>query len=246
MIAVLMMYRDEEDIIGKCIEHWAKLGVDEFFLCNNLSTDRSHEVAVSTLKKCGKQAYHLEAYEDNFPQRYIVNYLKTKALESGHQWIFPIDADEFLNIGDAGFLNIEEWILSLSQYWTYGGFHYGQYRYVNKMPNGMAWIEPEHKKAFGKISPLWNISIGNHEIEGVKPSIPDGGAYLNHYQYRSYDQFRRKKLTFFRSFEKAGYSDHKFVKEYRMYQKYGESYLEQMWDNLLRGVTEFEFKPHAQ
>ena len=110
------------------------------------------------------------------------------------------------------------------------------------MPNGVSWFEPEHKKVFGKLHPDWNISIGNHEIEGVNPTFPDYGVYLNHYQYRSYDQFKRKKITFFKAFEKAGYMDHKFVKEYRLYQKHGEAYLEQMWDNLLRGVVDFEFK----
>jgi len=240
MIAVLMMFKDEEDILGQCISHWRHLGVDQFYLCDNGSTDRSVEIVKAQVKEMNCSLFHCE-YE-NFPQREMINKLKTMAIQDGHQWIFPIDADEFLNISDAGFLTIKEWILSLSQYWTYGGFNYGQYRYVNKMPNGMAWIEPEHRKVFGKISPLWNISIGNHEIEGVTPTIPDGGAYLNHYQYRSYGQFKRKKITFFKAFEKAGYLDHKFVKEYRLYQKHGEAYLEQMWDYLLRGVTEFEFQ----
>lgn len=247
MIAVLMMYRNEEDIIGKCIEHWAGLGVDGFYLCNNNSSDNSFDVAMEALTKCGiEYGGFLSSPNEDFPQRKVINELKSMAIDNGHQWLFPIDADEFLNISDAGFLTIKEWILSLSQYWTHGGFDYGQYRYVNKMPNGMAWVEPEHKKVFGKISPLWNISIGNHEIENAKPTIPDGGAYLNHYQYRSYDQFKRKKITFFKAFEKAGYLDHKFVKEYRLYQKHGEAYLEQMWDYLLRGVTEFEFKPGNQ
>jgi glycosyltransferase involved in cell wall biosynthesis len=240
MIAVLMMYRNEEDIIGQCIEHWANLGVDEFFLCNNLSTDNSHEIAVSTLAKCGKQAYHLEAYEDIFPQRYIVNYLKHKAFEAGHQWLFPIDADEFLNLNDE-FEDIEHWLIDHPH--SNKGYTYGQYQYKNIMPNGVSWFEPEHKKVFGRLNPDWNISIGNHEIEGVTPFLPSLGVYLDHYQYRSYDQFKRKKLTFFRAFEKAGYLDHKFMKEYRMYQKHGEAYLDQMWDYLLRGVTEFEFKP---
>jgi glycosyltransferase involved in cell wall biosynthesis len=246
MIAVLMMYRNEEDIIGQCIEHWAGLGVDEFFLCDNNSTDKSHKIAVSTLAKCGKQGYRLNAYEDNFPQRYIINYLKTKALEAGHQWLFPIDADEFLNVGDAGFTCIEEWLKRQLDYWFMQGPTYGQYEYKNIMPNGVSWLEPEHKKCYGRFSPDWNISIGNHEVEGVKALFPHYGVYLNHYQYRSYDQFKRKKITFFKAFEKAGYLDHKFVKEYRLYQKHGEAYLEQMWDYLLRGVTEFEFKPHAQ
>ena len=241
MIAVLMMYRNEEDIIGQCIEHWAGLGVDAFYLCDNFSTDNSHEIAVSALVKCHKQAFHYEVGRQDFPQREVVNGLKKAALNDGHQWLFPIDADEFLSIQSLGCKDIPAFIKSIP--YQNKGYIYGQYRYQNIMPNGVSWFEPEHKKCYGRFSPDWNISIGNHEVEGVEPLLMDFGIYLNHYQYRSYDQFKRKKLTFFKAFEKAGYLDHKFVKEYRLYQKHGEAYLEQMWDYLLRGVTEFEFKP---
>lgn len=239
MIAVLMMYRNEEDIIGKCIKHWSDLGVDEFFLCDNGSTDLSFGLAVETLKKCGKQAYHLALREDDFPQRKAINHLKKVAIAHGHQWLFPIDADEFLQLPQMHDV-IYNWVVD--SYYHTTDFFYIQLRYKNIMPNGVSWWEPEHKKIFGRLNPDWNISIGNHEIEGVKPLFYDSSAHLNHYQYRSYDQFKRKKITFFKAFEKAGYLDHKFVKEYRLYQKHGEAYLEQMWDYLLRGVTEFEFQ----
>ena len=242
MIAVLMMFKDEEDIIGKCIDHWAGLGVDHFYLCNNGSTDNSaFEVLDAQLRNCA-QFTVTHTIKEDFPQREMINKLKAMAIKDRHQWLFPIDADEFLNLGDAGFTCIEEWLKKQLDYWFMQGPTYGQYEYKNIMPNGVSWFEPEHKKCYGRFSPDWSISIGNHEIEGVKALFPHYGVYLNHYQYRSYDQFKRKKLTFFKAFEKAGYLDHKFVKEYRLYQKYGEAYLEQMWDYLLRGVTEFEFQ----
>ncbi len=240
MIAVLMMYRNEEDIIGKCIKHWSDLGVDEFFLCDNGSTDLSFGLAVETLKKCGKQAFHCAIAKEDFPQREAINYLKKVAIAHGHQWLFPIDADEFLNVQSLGCKDIPTHIKSIP--YQNKGYVYGQYRYQNIMPNGVSWFEPQHKKCYGRFSPDWNISIGNHEVEGVEPLLMDFGMYLNHYQYRSYEQFKRKKLTFFKAFEKAGYHDHQFVQQYRLYQKHGEAYLEQMWDYLLRGVTEFEFQ----
>lgn len=240
MIAVLMMFKDEEDILGQCISHWRHLGVDQFYLSNNGSTDRSVEVVMAQPKQMNCTLFH--CFGDDFPQRKVINELKSIAINDGHQWLFPIDADEFLNLNEVPAYTIPNWLKSLKN-WTFGGFSYGKYQYKNIMPNGVSWFEPEHKKSFGKISSLWNISIGNHEIEGVAATLPTKGAYLNHYQYRSYEQFKRKKLTFFKAFENAGHLDHKFVKEYRLYQKHGEAYLEQMWDYLLRGVTEFEFKP---
>ena len=241
MIAVLMMFKDEEDIIGRCIDHWAKLGVDHFYLCNNGSTDNSaFEVLDAQLRNCA-QFTITHTIKEDFPQREMINKLKTMAIKDGHQWLFPIDADEFLCLRKTGFETIKGWLLDHPG--SEDGYIVGQYPYKNIMPNGVYWFEPEHKKVYGRLNPDWNISIGNHEIEGIKrTSLYDGGAYLNHYQYRSYDQFKRKKLTFFKAFEKAGYLDHKFVKEYRLYKKHGEAYLEQMWDYLLRGVTDFEFQ----
>lgn len=240
MIAVLMMYRNEEDIIGKCIDHWAGLGVDAFYLCNNGSTDDSaFEVLQSQLRNC-TQITSVQCMREDFPQREMINGLKKLAIKDGHRWIFPIDADEFLNAQSLGCKDIPTFIKSIP--YQNKGYIYGQYHYKNIMPNGVSWFEPEHKKCYGRFSPDWNISIGNHEIEGVKALFPHYGVYLNHYQYRSYDQFKRKKITFFKAFEKAGYLDHKFVTEYRFYQKHGEAYLEQMWDYLLRGVVNFEFK----
>lgn len=239
MIAVLMMFKDEEDIIGKCIDHWAKLGVDAFYLCNNGSTDNSaFEVLQAQLRNCA-QFTITHTIKEDFPQREMINKLKAMAIKDGHQWLFPIDADEFLMLPPRYTL-IYEWLID-SYYHTTDLF-YSQLRYKNIMPNGVSWWEPEHKKIFGRLNPDWNISIGNHEIEGIKPLFYDSSAHLNYYQYRSYEQFKRKKLTFFKAFEKAGYLDHKFVQQYRLYQKHGEAYLEQMWDYLLRGVTDFEFQ----
>lgn len=239
MIAVLMMFKDEEDIIGRCIEHWAGLGVDKFYLCNNNSKDKSQDIVMSKVTDIDFKLYG--SFESNFPQRKVINELKNKAIKDGQEWIFPIDADEFLNVQSLGCKDIPTHIKSIP--YQNKGYIYGQYSYQNIMPNGVSWFEPEHKKCYGRFSPDWNVSIGNHEVEGVEPLLMDFGMYLNHYQYRSYDQFKRKKITFFKAFEKAGYLDHQFVQQYRLYQKHGEAYLEQMWDNLLRGITKFEFKP---
>lgn len=239
MIAALMMYRNEEDIIGQCIEHWAGLGVDAFYLCNNGSTDNSAaEVLDAQLRTCC-QFIITHSIKEDFPQREMINYLKGLAINDGHQWIFPIDADEVLCLNETGFKDIREWLAHSN----FKNYCCGQYQYKNIMPNGVSWFEPDHKKVYGLLNPDWNISIGNHEIEGVAATLPDQGAYLNHYQYRIYDQFKRKKITFFKAFEKAGYLEHPFVQQYRLYQNHGEAYLEQMWDYLLRGITEFEFKP---
>ena len=42
--AVIMMFRDEADILGKCLDHWYNLGVLDFYLCDNGSIDESLKI----------------------------------------------------------------------------------------------------------------------------------------------------------------------------------------------------------
>jgi glycosyltransferase involved in cell wall biosynthesis len=231
------MFKDEADILPHWFNSWIEKGVEKFYLCDNGSTDGSVDIVEAYKQKA--DIYLMHSYRNDFPQRDIVNQLKAKALNEGFNLLFPVDADETLNLSETPFYTITDWISSRPQYKV--GFWCAEYRYKNHMPNGVYWFEPEHRKVFGKFKPYYNISIGSHCIEG-RPAIQENEVYLNHFQYRSWEQFRRKKITFFQSFERAGYLDHNFVKQYRLYQQHGEEYLEQMWDNLLRGVVGFEFK----
>lgn len=238
MIAALTMFKNEADILPHWFNSWIEKGVDKFYLCDNGSTDGSADIVEEYRKKA--DIYLMQSDRNDFPQRDVVNQLKTKALNDGFDLLFPVDADETLNLSATPFYNIRDWINSRHEY--HDSFWFAQYRYKNHMPNGVEWFEPDHRKVFGRFRSLCTISIGNHCIEDVDLYILENEVYLNHFQYRSWEQFRRKKMTFFQSFEKAGYFDHNFVKQYRMYQQHGEAYLEQMWDNLLRGIDTFEFQ----
>ena len=237
MIAAITMFKDEADILPHWFNSWIEKGVDKFYLCDNGSTDGSADIVEEYRKKA--DIYLMQSDRNDFPQRDVVNQLKTKALNDGFDLLFPVDADETLNLSETPFYNIRDWIASRDEYKP--AYWCAEYQYKNIMPNGVYWFEPNHRKVFGRFLPHWNVSIGNHCIEEMT-AFQENDVYLNHFQYRSYDQFKRKKMTFFQSFERAGYLDHNFVKQYRMYQQHGEAYLEQMWDNLLRGIVWFEFQ----
>jgi len=237
MIATITMFKNEADILPHWFDAWIDKGVEKFYLCNNGSADESVDIVEAYRKKVDIFLMHSD--RNDFPQWEIVNQMKAKALNEGFNLLFPVDADETLNLSETPFYNIRDWIASRDEYKP--AYWCAEYQYKNRMPNGVFWFELEHKKVFGRFLPHWNVSIGNHRIEEMT-AFQENDVYLNHFQYRSWEQFRRKKITFFESFERAGYLDHQFVKEYRMYQQNGEAYLEQMWDSLLRGVVGVEFK----
>ncbi|MBK9462229.1 MAG: glycosyltransferase family 2 protein [Sphingobacteriales bacterium] len=97
--AVLMMFRDEADILGKCLEHWYALGVRDFYLCDNGSVDDSVEIAEDfrSNRQTWRHVFGISSdTATDWPGRRVINDLKNRALSGGCDWIFPADADEFL------------------------------------------------------------------------------------------------------------------------------------------------------
>jgi glycosyltransferase involved in cell wall biosynthesis len=102
-IAVCMMFRDEADILGRCLKHWRSLGATHFYLCDNGSADGSAHIA-------HEYAAHMRFdNRTNFPQAEITNALIQAAHADGCDWIFPVDADEFIVLPDQ-FKTLPEWL----------------------------------------------------------------------------------------------------------------------------------------
>lgn len=220
--AVIMMFRDEADILDQCLQHWQSLGIDKFYLCDNGSIDSSYLIA---------KKYDPDTIKDmrtNWPGREVLNKLKNKALEDGHTWIFPIDADEFLTLPHKHTLH--EW---LAKYDDTPQYCWGEIKYLNIRPNGkLDWQEP-HRKVFGKLHPDWMISMGNHVIEHNVATLDPYGAYYRHYSLRSYPQFRQKMINYMTAFGNSQFKDHPHAKSFLEWQVKGEDYLISVWNTLL-------------
>lgn len=223
-IAVVMMVRDEADILGNCLHHWEGLGVTEFYICDNASQDETPNI----LKRfaASKNLNVRLSYEaaTDWPGRRVINALKDQAVDDGCTWIFPADADEFLDIP---FVDIKDWIKSLEceKGW-------GELPYLNILPNGQRnWQRPQ-KKAFGVIDKSMTISMGNHVIEGVPPTIEVLGGHYQHYSIRSFPQFRQKMRNYMVAFSQNGFSDHPHAESYRKWQDHGEDYILELWNEV--------------
>jgi len=247
--AVLMMFRDEADILEKCLRHWYDIGVRNFYLCDNGSVDDSQEIARAFLEFMlpsfsGRRHWVLRTDPaTDWPGRRVINDLKIEAIKNGCDWIFPADADEFLQIhhfnekGEP--LTIAEW---LSTYPQKPGW--GELRYLNILPNGSAeWQEPQ-RKAFGLFNPEWIISMGNHLIEDVEPTLNTeqstlfGAAFYMHYSLRSYEQFRRKMINYMKAFSQTQFTDHPHARDFKLWQIEGEAFLVNRWKALTEPAEE--------
>lgn len=227
--AVIMMFRDEADILGKCLEHWYALGVRDFYLCDNGSVDDSFHIAKDFFKAHPARHIIQECWQTDWPGRRVINDLKNRALADGCDWIFPADADEFLVLPD-NFQTIQGW-LSGHEVFSNTKWLCGELRYLNVLPDGREeWQEPQ-RKVFGVFDPHWMISMGNHMIEGVVPNMATH-AHYRHYSLRSYPQFKRKMKNYMTAFSQNGFTDHHHAESFRRWQVEGETYLQNLWTEL--------------
>jgi hypothetical protein len=220
-VALIMMFRDEADILEQCLAHWQRIGVDRFFLCDNGSKDASPEIA---------RKYCPELMTDkrtDWPGPEIINTLKNRAVATNHTWVFPVDADEFLQLPD-GCTTIQEWLRRYPQ----EGHAVGLLRYLNFMPSGESYWQNPHKKVFGKFAPAWRIVMGNHFVEGVKETLDPMGAYYKHYSMRTYPQFKVKMENYMTAFNQLPFKDHPHAQSYREWKVEGERYIMRLWETL--------------
>lgn len=225
-IAVLMMFRDEADILRKCLEHWYSLGVRDFYLCDNGSVDGSREIVKDffAYNQLSGPAYIDRATD--WPGRRIINALKEKALNDGCDWLFPADADEFLHLPEGH--TLESWI---GQYPTTHAC--GELPYFNILPNGVEYWQEPQRKACGYIDSEMTISMGNHLIEGVVPTLDMGGAYYKHYPVRSYEQFKRKLTNYMIAFHRSQHQDHPHAQAYNVWVVEGEQYIQDRYNAMI-------------
>ena len=228
--AVIMMYRDEADILSHSLGHWYGLGVRDFYLCDNLSVDRSP--AICAKFKAEHPAARVWLFEDDrndWPGRDRINILKQQAIIDGCDWIFPADADEFLQMPDYWF--------RLSDFLAYidtGHFMSFEVKYLNILPNGKRnWQEPQ-RKVFGKLQMDWTISMGNHLIENVKASteLEDTFCHYRHYSIRGFDQFKVKMINWWTAFHNSPHQTHPHAKHWHEWQTKGDAYIRELYNKL--------------
>ena len=229
-IAVCMMFRDEADIIGRCLKHWRSLGATHFYLCDNGSTDGSANIA-------HEYAAHMRFdNRTNFPQAEITNALIQAAHADGCDWIFPADADEFL-ILPIQYKTIVKWLSSYPS----TGPAYGNLQWLNIIQDGSElyqyWHEP-HRKVFGRLDPAWRVSIGNHLIyDGGRATLGSQGAYYAHYHIRGYEHFKMKTIRYMEAFNEMNMG-HYYRDWYAAWKREGESFIKARYEEIIESAKQ--------
>lgn len=208
MIAAIGMVKDEADVIGRTLEHLGEQGVDVVYLAENGSTDGTWEL-VRDLRDAGtlRSAYGLtlEVIPDpevGYWQSRKMTELAFLAACAGASWVIPFDADELWRFDSATLreglayytadaITFSGLVLAAALHNHYrtrldaGGHPFDTMRWRDPVPL------PLPKVAFtGDRSAV--VHAGNHGVDHPGRRVDDSGLVVEHYPYRSPEQFLRK------------------------------------------------------
>lgn len=178
-ILATILAKNEEDIIGKCIEHHIKQGVSQFIVTDNNSTDRTRAIASSY-----KEVVIIDEPDDTHDQSKWVTRMARMACQFSPDWIVHLDADElWCGLGSLQGMKCSraasiKMLLhppspSMKHYLDFSG------------------ILPDECKVMHRPDPSVTITHGNHGFLGEQPVFTQS-VWRHHYPIRSLSQFIRK------------------------------------------------------
>lgn len=229
--AVILMFRNEADILPECLYHWHVLGVRNFYLIDNGSDDESDMIVQWFESLSGSKVTYKYTDRKDFPQAEFINRYKNKALADGCDWIFPADADEFLRIPEQ-YSTIQDYLNTVEPETFFVAY---QIRYKDiflKDSNLSKWHEPQ-RKVFGKFPANWQISYGNH-IASTGNMIELDDIWYDHYPIRSYKQFHEKVTNYMEVLSNnPDFKNHPHVQNYEKWICEGDKFIEKLFDQCL-------------
>lgn len=216
--AVVMMVKDEGDIIEKSVKRWHSLGA-KIYICDNGSTDGTFEF-LEYLQHNGIVHYLESDPEKAYVMHERIGRLKDRAIDDGAAWIFPADADEFWHFGGD---TVPEYLERL-------GANEGDWfkvLYFDVAPNAKKWLVYPFHKCFGRLTKEQEICIGNHFVTTGEGKDCQG-LIIEHFPVRSFAQMKKKLINHMEAFAAAGY-DHPHRQRIAEWQADPEAFFAKMW-----------------
>lgn len=209
-VAMTLLVRNEEDIIEDNILYHSSLGVDKFFIMDNMSTDSTREI-IDRLSDRIEIAYCYQANDEYRQSEWVTSLARQAANDpAAFDWVIHNDADEFWCFGDC---SLDEYLSSISD--SISTVIVNRHNAVNIIRDGFdnhcgCTSHPRHSEYFHRNSlnclggPLPGkcmhrtsadviISQGNHSAANLNgKTVTCQSAFILHYPYRTWAQYRQK------------------------------------------------------
>jgi hypothetical protein len=207
-IAMLMVVRDEIDIIEQNIDFHRRMGIEHFAVTDNGSVDGTRDVLADLKRRLGDAIVVIDDAEPGHHQSARVERMIQMAKEKFRpRWIIASDADEFWYPASGrydsemdGRKNI------LNCYWhnflPRPDAPWQQFTDVGEMPGYHGGMS----KALCLARGLVGMYSGNHESRSIPHiAVRSDNIRVYHYPVRSYEQFERKVVQGHRAALKASF-----------------------------------------
>lgn len=195
-----MLVKDEEDVIETTIRHllWH---VDEVLVADNMSSDGTTEILNDLFNEFPDRVHPRRDDEVGYYQDKKTTALALEALQRGHRWVVPCDADEIWHPGKPD-VRIADFLGGLGP-----DVMTVRAPVFNHLVTKADWAEEENpvkriqwrqrhpgmEKVACRLREDLFIEMGNHSCRYAGYHGPSSaGLNVRHFSWRSEDQFLRK------------------------------------------------------
>ena len=185
MKVAISMVRDEKDIISYTLDHMLK-SADRAIILDNGSVDGTREI----IEDYSDRVKLVIDSNHEYYQSTMMTHLAYLAGEMGAEWIFPFDADEAWTIHDDWLEDADIINMSSHVYVPHKDDDNNEINPLKRINHRTSAAEPLPKVAF-RYHPDVRLHMGNHGVDTPfnRHKFVQG---MRHYQYRSYEQLKRK------------------------------------------------------
>lgn len=248
MLALVSVVKDEIDVIQYMIEYHREIGVEAFFIKDNLSTDGTYEYLKS------QQSETFRVYKDtniDHHQSKKMTDLANIAYNHGYRWILPMDADELFIKGEASMRTICERIAEPGCARVDWKFYHNTDEDDLTEPNPFKRLTftSGTQKNLGKSLIHWKPGMriwqGNHGIDnpGQFPNYKLDGCYIANFPWRSKEQALKKIISNGVSHKNIRDNADEIRENYNGWLSGGQEWLDKFWEGLIVSYKELEKKP---
>jgi glycosyltransferase involved in cell wall biosynthesis len=182
LVYCIAMIRNEADIITNFLDQ-ALLLFHKTFIVDIQSSDGTREIVDAAAKKSNDRIVVFNCLTQERYQSALMNTLSRKAFSEGADWIFLLDADEFIDVKNqkelCDFLSTCQddlihlpWInLIPSEYGDFQVFHAGQEYSFSDQPSRVSKVAVSARYAL--INPDFCIEEGNHNVSKKLDGSPE-------------------------------------------------------------------------